>query len=57
MTWRVLSSLVGKPGDLFIPPPGTNVEALVVGGFIEPVGTIDAEPASTRRKVKRNTEE
>ncbi len=58
MTWRVLSPLVGVPGDLFVPPLGTNVDALVAGGFIElvgrlePVGTIDAEPAPIRRKVK-----
>jgi hypothetical protein len=57
MTWRVLSPLVGRPGDLFVPPAGTNVEALVAGGFIEQVGTIDAEPAPSRRKVKKNTED
>jgi hypothetical protein len=35
MKYIVVSDLVGKPGDEFIPEEGTNVEALLDGGFIK----------------------
>lgn len=31
----IVSELVGKPGDVFEPAEGINVEALIEGGFIK----------------------
>ncbi len=31
----VVSELVGKPGEEFVPAEGINVEALIEGGFIK----------------------
>lgn len=31
----IVSDLVGKPGDEFVPAEGINVEALIEGGFIK----------------------
>lgn len=36
----IVSELVGTPGDEFIPEDGTNVDALLEGGFIK----TDAKP-------------
>ena len=52
MGWRVVSPLVGVPGAPFIPPPGTNVDALANNGFIEPDNTSDAPSRPAGRKVK-----
>ena len=35
MTYIVISNKVGKPGDVYVPAEGVNVDALLVGGFIE----------------------
>lgn len=35
--YRILSPRIGKPGELWTPGPGVNVEALVRGGFVAPV--------------------
>ena len=56
--YRILSPLVGVPGEPFEPRPGINVEALVAGGFVEPVGGNDADKPAPRRKVhKEHTED
>jgi hypothetical protein len=34
MKYIIVSELVGTPGEEFVPPEGTNVEALIEGGFI-----------------------
>jgi len=31
----IVSDLVGTPGEEFVPAEGTNVEALLEGGFIK----------------------
>ena len=54
--YRVLSPLVGEPGNVFVPKPGTNVEALLAGGFIVAVA-VSTETAPKRRKVKPAPEE
>ena len=40
----IVSELVGKPGDEFVPAEGINVEALIEGGFIK------QEKASSKEK-------
>lgn len=35
MKYVILSELVGTPGTEFVPEEGTNVEALIEGGFIK----------------------
>lgn len=35
MKYVILSELVGTPGAEFVPEEGTNVEALIEGGFIK----------------------
>ncbi len=54
--YRVLSPLVGEPGNVFVPKPGINVEALLAGGFIVAVA-VSTETAPKRRKVKPAPEE
>lgn len=54
--YRVVSSLVGQPGSVFVPKPGVNVDALVTGGFIVAVA-VSTETAPKRRKVKPAPEE
>ena len=44
MKFIIVSELVGKPGDEFVPAEGINVEALLDGGFIK------QEKASTKEK-------
>lgn len=39
MTLIIKSELVGEVGEEFVPPEGTNVEALIAGGFIEDTTT------------------
>ncbi len=35
MKYTILSELVGTPGAQFHPEEGTNIEALIEGGFIK----------------------
>ena len=35
MKYIIVSELVGTPGEEFVPVEGTNVEALIEGGFIK----------------------
>ena len=35
MSYTIISEAVGTPGDKFTPPEGTNIEALIEGGFIK----------------------
>lgn len=46
MKYSIISELVGKPGDEFVPAEGVNVEALIEGGFIK------AEKPSTKEKAE-----
>lgn len=57
MTWRIVSTRVGVPGARFTPPPGTNIQALLDNGFIEPDNTGDTSDAPRRRKVRNSTQE
>lgn len=41
----IVSELVGKPGDEFVPAEGINVEALLEGGFIAQEKTSSKEKA------------
>ena len=54
--YRIASDLIGQPGDVFVPKPGVNVEALLQGGFIVAVA-VSTETAPKRRKVKPAPEE
>ena len=36
MKYVVVSPKVGKPGAAYVPAEGTNVLALIAGGFIKP---------------------
>jgi hypothetical protein len=54
--YRIVSDLIGQPGDVFVPKPGVNVEALLQGGFIVAVA-VSTETAPKRRKVKPAPEE
>ena len=62
----VISPLVGIPGEEFHPKPGTNVQALIDGGFIRMVasdvdattlGEVSTKTPRKARKVKAITEE
>jgi|688.fasta_scaffold14184_6 hypothetical protein len=62
----VISPLVGTPGEEYIVKPGTNVQALIDGGFIcmvasdvdvTTLGTVSTKPPRKARKVKAITEE
>lgn len=46
MKYTVISELVGKPGDEFVPAEGINVEALIEGGFIK------QDKSSTKEKAE-----
>lgn len=39
MKFVIVSPKLGKPGAAYVPPKGTNVEALILGGFIKPAPT------------------
>lgn len=58
-TYRVLSPLVGTPGEIYNPEILVNLSALITGGFIEAVGNepapADEKPAKTR--TKKNDQE
>ena len=51
MKYRVLSERVGIVGAEFIAPPGTNIDALITGGFIE---AVPEEAATEAHKPARN---
>ena len=34
MTYKIVSSRLGVPGDEFVPGEGVNIEALIAGGFV-----------------------
>jgi hypothetical protein len=62
----VISPLVGTPGEEYIAKPGTNVQALIDGGFIcmvasavdvTTLGKVSTKTARKARKVKTTTEE
>ena len=57
----VVSPLVGTPGEEYVPKPGTNVQALIDGGFIVMVasevdvttlGKVSTKTVRKARKVK-----
>lgn len=50
MQYKILSERVGKVGDMFDPPAGTNVRALIKGRFIEPVPEKKKKKPATRKK-------
>ena len=54
MKYRVVSPLVGTPGEIYNPTVIVNFHALVIGGFIvpdEPEPTpADEKPAKTKPK-------
>lgn len=54
MNYVIISDRIGIPGEPFEPTPGTNVQALIFGGFIAEVSTPKPKPAS---KVKKATKE
>lgn len=54
MNYVIISDRIGTPGEPFKPTPGTNVQALIFGGFIAEVSTPKPKPAS---KVKKATKE
>jgi hypothetical protein len=53
--YTIVSPRVGTPGEEYTPTEGTNVEALLLGGFI--VKTVKAKPASSKDdKIEPNKE-
>jgi hypothetical protein len=53
--YTIVSPRVGTPGEEYTPAEGTNVEALLLGGFI--VKTVKAKPASPKDdKIELNKE-
>lgn len=49
MTYRIVSSRIGTPGDIYKPEAGVNVEALLVHGFI-----VEDKPPSKSAKTITN---
>jgi hypothetical protein len=53
-TYRVLSPLVGTPGEIYNPEIYVNLNALISGGFIEAITDeptpADEKPAKTKSK-------
>jgi len=47
--YEIISPRVGTPGDTFTPDDGTNVEALLAGGFIK-----EKNPTNNAKSVKVN---
>lgn len=54
MNYIIISNRIGKPGERFEPKPGTNVQALLDGGFIAKASTPKPKAPS---KVKKATKE
>lgn len=54
MSYVIKSSRIGVIGALYEPNEGTNIQALIDGGFIEEVSTPKPKPAP---KVKKSTKE
>lgn len=52
MAYRIISPRVGEPGAIYEPSEGTNVDALIAGGFIEQ--TSPAKGAKSARKETSN---
>lgn len=52
MTFRIISPRIGTPGDVFTPEEGVNIEALIVGGFIE-----EADKPKVKSAKTENTSE
>lgn len=54
MKYRIVSPLVGTPGEVFNPTVVVNLGALVSGGFIAPIDDeptpADEKPAKTKSK-------
>lgn len=54
MKYRIVSPLVGTPGEIYNPPVVVNLQALINGGFIVPdtdePTTADEKPARTKAK-------
>ena len=53
MSYTIISEAVGVPGDKFTPPEGTNIEALLDGGFIKS----DKTPSKSAKTVETSPEE
>ena len=49
MTYKIVSSRLGVPGDNFVPGEGVNIEALIAGGFV-----VDT---SAKKSAKTTTDE
>ena len=45
---KIVSPRIGEPGKEFVPDPNTNVEALIVGGFI-------VDDTKTKKPAKNTT--
>ena len=50
--YKIISPRVGTPGDTFTPVEGTNIEALLAGGFIEV-----SKPKTSKTKSDNITDE
>lgn len=50
MKYRIVSPLVGTPGEIYNPTDAVNVDALIAGGFIVPdePTPADEKPAKTK---------
>ena len=53
MKYIVVSNRVGTPGEEFVPTEGTNIQALLWGGFITEVSTPKPKKTSTVKKATK----
>ena len=51
MALRIISTRIGELGAIYDPPEGTNVDALIAGGFLEETHTSPAKSAKNKTKA------
>lgn len=51
MALRIISTRLGELGAIYDPPEGTNVDALIAGGFLEDTHTDTPKPAKNKKKA------
>ena len=57
MKYRVVSPLVGTPGEIYNPTVIVNFHALVLGGFIVPDEPTPADEKPAKTKSKKTDQE
>ena len=52
MSYKIVSSRLGVPGDDFVPGESINIEALIAGGFVVDTGAKKSAKTTTDDKPK-----